>query len=118
MSTGVPAEELESDEDEERVCVSIPVRAPADAEDIFSIVPTPRYGSNGRVDTMELCGGVGGITRLAVERGLISGGNLDQKTDVDVGNPVALRVATPCIRNCYGEATVLQPNCRSTGLLS
>eukprot|EP00959_Pyramimonas_sp_CCMP1952_P312896 6549454-Pyramimonas_sp.AAC.1 len=52
---------------------------------------------------LEPCGGVGGISRLAFSRGLSSGGNLDNRAFVDLGNR---------------EVDVLQPNCRTSGLPS
>ena len=119
VSTDVPIEELESDEDEENLFIHVPSRSPALEEaDIFAIIPTLCYGSNGYVDMLELCGGEGGITKLAFRRGLTSGGNLDKKTNVDLGKPTIQRIIIHYLHNCHVETVILQPNCRTTGLPS
>eukprot|EP00959_Pyramimonas_sp_CCMP1952_P281021 5874183-Pyramimonas_sp.AAC.1 len=54
---------------------------------IYRIVATLCYGHNNCVDMLELRGGEGGISELAFSRGLSSGGNLDNATYVDLGDP-------------------------------
>ena len=60
---------------------------------VFAILPTFCYGSNNSVDSLELCGGKGGIAQIAFRRGLSSGGNLDKLTSCDLGNPQVQRLS-------------------------
>eukprot|EP00959_Pyramimonas_sp_CCMP1952_P120993 2529878-Pyramimonas_sp.AAC.1 len=69
------------------MCITFPAGQPAASyADVFSIIPTLCYGRHNKVDMLELCGGSGGISQLAFSRGLFSGGNLDKRTFVDLGN--------------------------------
>eukprot|EP00959_Pyramimonas_sp_CCMP1952_P151338 3166531-Pyramimonas_sp.AAC.1 len=68
-------------------CSLPPTSMPDTHADIYSIVATLCYGHNDCVDMLELCGGEGGISKLAFSRSLSSGGNLDKTTCVDLGDP-------------------------------
>ena len=67
---------------------------------------------------LELCGGKGGITKVACKRGLSSGGNLDKTCHVDLGNREVQRVVIHYLNTCTVTTVVLQPNCRTTRLPS
>eukprot|EP00959_Pyramimonas_sp_CCMP1952_P042947 898702-Pyramimonas_sp.AAC.1 len=64
---------------------------------------------------LELCGGEGGISELAVSRGLSSGGNLDKTPCVDLGDPSVQRAVHHYFAVCDVLVAILQPNCRTTG---
>eukprot|EP00959_Pyramimonas_sp_CCMP1952_P109761 2296003-Pyramimonas_sp.AAC.1 len=67
---------------------------------------------------LELRGGSGGILQLAFSRGLSSGGNLDLCSFVDFGNKDVQDAAMHYLDGCVVNVVMLQPNCRTTGLLS
>eukprot|EP00959_Pyramimonas_sp_CCMP1952_P403921 8463864-Pyramimonas_sp.AAC.1 len=64
---------------------------------------------------LELCGGIGGISNLAFQRGLTSGGNLDKRVQVNLDDPEVQRCVLHYLDTCFVVTTVLQVNCRSTG---
>eukprot|EP00959_Pyramimonas_sp_CCMP1952_P027778 582940-Pyramimonas_sp.AAC.1 len=65
---------------------------------------------------LEQCEGIGGIPQLAVSRGLSSGGNLDKRTYVDLGNKEAQDAAMHYLGVCFVKVVILQPSCITTGL--
>ena len=67
---------------------------------------------------LELCGGLGGISELAFKRGLSSGGNLDKRSYVDLGDRRVQDAVMHFIDTCFVNVVILQPNCRTTGLPS
>eukprot|EP00959_Pyramimonas_sp_CCMP1952_P158294 3310514-Pyramimonas_sp.AAC.1 len=76
-----------SSDDDEETFITLPAGLPADAHAVvFSIIPTLCYGRHNMVDALELCGSAGGISQSAFSRGLSSGGNLDKRSYVDLGN--------------------------------
>eukprot|EP00959_Pyramimonas_sp_CCMP1952_P404060 8466652-Pyramimonas_sp.AAC.1 len=67
---------------------------------------------------LELCGGIGGISQLAVSRGMSSGGNLDKRTFFDPGNKEVQDAVMHYVDACFVKVVILQPSCRTTGLPS
>eukprot|EP00959_Pyramimonas_sp_CCMP1952_P045467 949867-Pyramimonas_sp.AAC.1 len=67
---------------------------------------------------LELRGGNGGILQLAFSRGLSSGGNLDKRSFVDLGNKNVQDAAMHYLGAYFVKVFILQPNCRATGLPS
>eukprot|EP00959_Pyramimonas_sp_CCMP1952_P095095 1988748-Pyramimonas_sp.AAC.1 len=58
------------------------------------------------------------ICQLAFSRGLSSGGNLDKRVCVDLGNKEAQDAVLHYLDVCFVKGVMLQPNCRTTGLPS
>eukprot|EP00959_Pyramimonas_sp_CCMP1952_P169212 3535190-Pyramimonas_sp.AAC.1 len=48
------------------------------------MIPTWCYGGGNVVDVLDVCGCDGGIPQLKFSRGLFSGGNLDNRSYVDL----------------------------------
>eukprot|EP00959_Pyramimonas_sp_CCMP1952_P342012 7164889-Pyramimonas_sp.AAC.1 len=67
---------------------------------------------------LELCGGIGGISQLALSRGMSSGGNLDKRSFVDLGNKEVQDAVVHYLDACFFKVVMLQPSCRATGLPS
>ena len=106
------------DLDEDRnVFINIPSKLdPHDQDvDVFSAIACLCYGSNNCVDVLELCGGSGGISKAAFKRGLVSGGNLDLTTQVNLDDKDEQFAINHYLQTCYVLCVILQPNCRSTG---
>eukprot|EP00959_Pyramimonas_sp_CCMP1952_P071034 1483080-Pyramimonas_sp.AAC.1 len=78
------------------------------------MVPTLCYGRHNKVDMLELCGGSGGFSQLAFCRGLFSGGNLDKRTFVDLGNKDVQDAVMLYLDACFVKVVMLQPNCRTS----
>eukprot|EP00959_Pyramimonas_sp_CCMP1952_P113940 2382596-Pyramimonas_sp.AAC.1 len=64
---------------------------------------------------LELRGGSGGISQLAFSRGLSSGGNLDKRAFVDLGNKDVQDAVMHYLDACCVRAVILHPNCRTNG---
>ena len=110
--------ELISSSDEEDLFIAIP-RSIRDGQTGFnSAISHLCYGRNNKVDLVELCGGAGRISQVAFRRGLVSGGNLDLVTGVDLGDPQVQKAFTHYLETCYVLVVVLQPHCRSVGSFS
>eukprot|EP00959_Pyramimonas_sp_CCMP1952_P307695 6440178-Pyramimonas_sp.AAC.1 len=67
---------------------------------------------------LELCGGNGGRSQLAFSRGLSSGGNLDKRSFVNLGNRDVQDTAMHYLDVCFVNVVRRQPNCRTIGLPS
>eukprot|EP00959_Pyramimonas_sp_CCMP1952_P037431 783363-Pyramimonas_sp.AAC.1 len=67
---------------------------------------------------LELCEGIRGTSQLAFSRGLSSGGNLDRRSFVDLGNEEVQNAATHYLDVSFVKIVMLQPNCRTTVLSS
>eukprot|EP00959_Pyramimonas_sp_CCMP1952_P401978 8423275-Pyramimonas_sp.AAC.1 len=61
-----------------------------------------------KVDVLELCGGIGGISQLAFSRGL------GKRTFVDLGNQEVQDAVMYYLDVCFVKVVVPQPNCRTT----
>eukprot|EP00974_Lingulodinium_polyedra_P030745 2959555-Lingulodinium_polyedra.AAC.1 len=68
---------------------------------VFSAVASLCYGYNKSVDLLELCGGAGRISQVAFCRGLVSGGNLDLRTNCDLGYPATQRAINHYLDTCH-----------------
>eukprot|EP00959_Pyramimonas_sp_CCMP1952_P224601 4696402-Pyramimonas_sp.AAC.1 len=64
------------------------------------------------------CGGSGGISQLAFSRGLSPGGNLDERSYVDLGNKDVQDAVMHYLDVCFVNLVILQLSCRTTGLAS
>eukprot|EP00959_Pyramimonas_sp_CCMP1952_P060418 1262058-Pyramimonas_sp.AAC.1 len=85
--TDAPRDSDTDSDGEEEICIALPAGLFAETYvDAFSMLPTLCYGRHNKVDMLELRVGSGGISQLAFSRGLSSGGNLDKRSDVDLGN--------------------------------
>eukprot|EP00959_Pyramimonas_sp_CCMP1952_P180665 3777498-Pyramimonas_sp.AAC.1 len=62
--------------------------------------------------------GVGGISQLAFSRGLPSGGNLDKRPFVDLGNKDVQDAVMHELGVCFVKVVMLHPYRRTTGLPS
>eukprot|EP00959_Pyramimonas_sp_CCMP1952_P443680 9288119-Pyramimonas_sp.AAC.1 len=67
---------------------------------------------------LKLCGGLGKTSQLAFKRRLTSGGNLDKRTKVDLGNPQAQQAMEHYLSACFVAIVIQQPSCRTMGLPS
>eukprot|EP00959_Pyramimonas_sp_CCMP1952_P381351 7990798-Pyramimonas_sp.AAC.1 len=67
---------------------------------------------------LELCGGIGGISQLAFSRGVSSGGDLDTRAFVDLGEKEAQDAGMHSLDACFVKVVILQTSCRTTGLPS
>eukprot|EP00959_Pyramimonas_sp_CCMP1952_P463471 9484981-Pyramimonas_sp.AAC.1 len=67
---------------------------------------------------LDLRGGSGGISQLAYSRGLSSGGNLDKRALVDIGNKDVQDAAMHYLDACVVKVVIRKPNCRTTGFIS
>eukprot|EP00959_Pyramimonas_sp_CCMP1952_P388589 8142425-Pyramimonas_sp.AAC.1 len=113
---------LDSDtksDDEEETCITLPAGLPAESDaDVLSITPTLFYGRPNNVDMLELCGGSGGISQLAFSRGLSSGGNLDKRSFVKLGNKDVQGSVMHYLGVCFVNIVTPQTSRRTTGLPS
>eukprot|EP00959_Pyramimonas_sp_CCMP1952_P098475 2058797-Pyramimonas_sp.AAC.1 len=114
-TTYIDSTDDDLDNDSDDAFVSIPSTLPATESNVFSIIPTLCYGRRKCVDMLELCGGEGHISELAFRRGYTSGGNLDLRCNVDLGNETVQKAILHYLKTCIVICTVLQPSCRSTG---
>eukprot|EP00959_Pyramimonas_sp_CCMP1952_P050980 1064786-Pyramimonas_sp.AAC.1 len=76
------------------------------------------FGQLNGVDALELCGGIAGISQLAVKRRLSSGGKFDKRTGADLGYWKVQQSILRFLRICKVGLIILQPACRITGLPS
>eukprot|EP00959_Pyramimonas_sp_CCMP1952_P023377 491573-Pyramimonas_sp.AAC.1 len=67
---------------------------------------------------LELCGGNGGISQLAVCRGLSSGGSLGKRYYVDRGNKEVQNAVMRYLDVCFVTVIIMQLNCITTALPS
>ena len=103
------------DDDSEDMFLQVPISIADNTTDILTAVPYLCYGRHNAVDLIELCGGQGRISQVAIRRGLLSGGNLDLVTGCNLDDPRTQKAIMHYLETCDVLVAILQPNCRTTG---
>ena len=109
LSSDVSLADSDSSDDDD-IFLTLPKTMNDSTANVFNVVASLCYGHYNSVDLLEVGGGRGILSKIAFQRGLSCGGNLDVTTGCNLRDPAQQEAVLHYITTCNVTIAILQPD--------